>query len=126
MECFDGTKWWEISVSSPDLNGGTRGIFGGGYGTAPHQYMNRIDYITIETAGNSVDFGDMSTARSAKSGGANRTRGLFVGGRFSPTSDGYNIIDYITISSTGNAQDFGDLTIARNHMSAATNGHGGL
>ena len=25
MECFDGTKWYEISVSSPNLDGGARG-----------------------------------------------------------------------------------------------------
>ena len=110
LEYWNGQIWMQVHTFSPNLDGGTRGIFGGGYGTAPHQYMNRIDYITIETAGNSVDFGDMSTARSAKTGGASNTRGLFVGGRFSPTSDGYNIIDYITFSSTGNAQDFGDLS----------------
>ena len=26
MECFDGTKWYEISVSSPDLGAGARGL----------------------------------------------------------------------------------------------------
>ena len=30
MECFNGTKWMEVAVSSPDLNGGDRGLFGGG------------------------------------------------------------------------------------------------
>ena len=29
MECFNGTKWMQVAVSSPDLNGGARGVFGG-------------------------------------------------------------------------------------------------
>ena len=109
LEYFNGEIWMQIHTFSPNLDGGGRGVFGGGYGSAPHANMGRIDYITISTAGNSVDFGDMSTARSAKTGGASNARGLFIGGRFSPTSDGYNIIDYIPFSSTGNAINFGDL-----------------
>ena len=35
MECFDGNKWWQVSVSSPDLNGGTRGFFAGGKMNSP-------------------------------------------------------------------------------------------
>jgi len=138
LEFYAQDQWWEMATHNINLGGngnastnptgnsaeqaaGTRGIFGGGYGTAPHQHMNRIDYITVETQGNSVEFGDMITARSAKSGGASRTRGLFTGGRFSPTSDGYNIIDYITISSTGNTINFGDLSERNPGMSGLSN-----
>ena len=35
MECFNGTKWWEISVSSPDLDGGARGLTSGLYNPSP-------------------------------------------------------------------------------------------
>ena len=28
MECFNGTKWMQVAVSSHDLNGGARGLFG--------------------------------------------------------------------------------------------------
>ena len=41
MECFDGTKWWQIAVSSPDLNGGTRVLNMGGYAPA---YAANIEY----------------------------------------------------------------------------------
>ena len=92
-----------------------RGLFGGGYGaSSPYPEQQVIDYVTISTLGNSHDFGDLSVARSAKSGGSSSTRGLFIGGRFSPTASFYNVIDYITISSTGNAFDFGDLTLTNN------------
>ena len=88
-----------------------RGIFGGGYdASSPYPGQNVLDYVTIATLGNAHDFGDLTVARSAKSGGASATRGIFISGRFSPTASFYNIIDYVTISSTGNSMDFGDLT----------------
>ena len=85
-----------------------RGVFGGGYSSSPHASQQVMDYVTIATLGNAADFGDLTVARSAKSGGASSTRGIFLSGRFYP-NNWYNIIDYITISSTGNAFDFGDL-----------------
>ena len=30
MECYIGDKWMQVAVSSPDLDGGARGIFFGG------------------------------------------------------------------------------------------------
>ena len=87
-----------------------RGIFGGGYDAAsPYPGINVLDYVQIASLGNAHDFGDLSVARTAKSGGASSTRGIFISGRFSPTADYYNIIDYVTISSSGNTFDFGDL-----------------
>ena len=85
-----------------------RGVFGGGYSSSPNASQQVMDYVTIATLGNAADFGDLTVARSAKSGGASSTRGIFLSGRFYP-NNWYNIIDYITISSTGNAFDFGDL-----------------
>ena len=81
--------------------------------------MNILDYVTIATLGDAVDFGDLSVARTAKPGGSSSTRGIFINGRFSPTGDYYNIIDYVTISSTGNTLDFGDLI---NHFNPAATG----
>ena len=61
MECFDGTKWWQVAVSSPDLNGGVRGVFPGGGSTI----VNTIDYITISTQGNATDYGDLANPRNS-------------------------------------------------------------
>ena len=111
LEYYDGNQWASITTDSPEKHtGGTRLLFGGGYGSSPHGNMDTIDFVNVNTSGNATDFGNLSTARTAKSGGASRTRGIFQGGRFSPTSDGYNIIDFVTFSSTGNTQNFGDLT----------------
>ena len=111
LEYYDGNQWVNVTTDSPEKHtGGTRLLFGGGYGNSPHGNMDTIDFVNVNTTGNATDFGNLSTARTAKSGGSSRTRGIFQGGRFSPTSDGYNIIDFVTFASTGNTQDFGDLT----------------
>ena len=117
MECFNGTKWMQISVSSPDLDGGSRAVFGGSYSYGPggsYPKTNIIDYITIATAGNAIDFGDLTVTRGVGAGGASRTRGLFCGGQINPDAAKSSVtVDYVEISSTGNATDFGDLTQKR-------------
>ena len=106
VELYDGSQWTEVQSSRPDLDGGARGVFGGG-GIAP-VFSNVIDYVNIASTGNALDFGDLSSAREQRGTVSSSTRGLFAGGE--PSS---NAIDFITISSTGNALDFGDLTVAR-------------
>lgn len=103
---------------------GTRAVFGGG---ATPGYSDIIDYATISTAGNAVDFGDLTVARYGLNKGASSfTRGVFTAGeKASPYNT--NVLDYITIPSTGNAADFGDLTSAANALTSMTsNGTRGL
>ena len=89
----------------------TRGIFAGGY--AYPATFNNIDYITIATTGNSIDFGGLTTLRADGNRTAvnSSTRGLIGGGYISPT--GTNNIEFVTIATTSNSQDFGDLTQGR-------------
>ena len=117
MECFNGTKWYEISVSSPDLDGGARGLNMGGAPT-----INTIDYFTIPTAGNATDFGDLATARYLNGGCSSRTRALTFGGNI-PES---NNIEYITIPSTGNGTSFGNLTASKRNFHGGGNQTRGL
>jgi hypothetical protein len=82
----------------------TRGIHGCLY---PSNRAN-IDYITIASGGNAIDWGaDRTTDAQQMASLASSTRGIFAGGASS------NVIDYIEISTTGNATDFGDLTTAK-------------
>ena len=46
----------------------TRGFVMGGYGVESPVFTNAIDYITISSAGNSMDFGDLIV--QIESGGA--------------------------------------------------------
>ena len=90
-----------------------RGIFAAGRDENPAGPINTIDFITISTLGNTLEFGDLTTIRFGFSGCSNAVRGVFGGGSTtSPSVTKTNVIDFITIASTGNATDFGDRTIA--------------
>ena len=84
--------------------------------------MNVIQYITITSAGNASDFGDLTAVRSNLAATSNLTgnRGVFGGGLDSESSPS-NIIDYVSINSTGNASDFGDLDQTLTDLSATSN-----
>jgi hypothetical protein len=117
LEFYTGTEW--RTTLSYDGSGRGRGVFGGGE-TPTNQ--NTIDYITITSTGNALDFGDLTQARHALAACSSSTRGLFGGG-YNPN---INIIDYITMASEGNAIDFGDLTISRRFHSSCSSSTRGL
>ena len=82
-----------------------RGLFAGTNDTDSHEI---IEYITTASAGDSIDFGNLSEGRGTMGAAASSTRGIFMAGR----SPNQNIIDYVEIMTTGNALDFGDCTEA--------------
>ena len=86
---------------------------------------NTIDYITIASLGNAVNFGQLTTARGYGAGMASATRGVFAGG-LTAYPAGVNTIDYITIASLGNAINFGSASSAIGGSFGCSNGHGGL
>jgi hypothetical protein len=88
----------------------TRGVWGGGTTSVA---VNIIDFVTIATAGNATDFGDLTVARRIPGTSSNNTRGVFGAGI---TTVNVNTIDFITIATAGNATDFGDLTQARRDL----------
>ena len=84
----------------------TRGLFmGGGSPTR----RNDIDYITIASEGDGIDFGNLTESIGFMGGVSNSTRGLRMGGT-TPTK--VNTIDYVEMVTLGDALDFGDLTDA--------------
>ena len=123
VELYDGSQWTEVQASRPDLNGGARGVFGGGYG--PGVYRKNIDYINISSTGNALNFGNLTANAFGASALASSTRGVF--GMKETSSGAYsNIIDYVTISSTGDAIDFGDLSAAKRSGAACSNATRGV
>jgi hypothetical protein len=106
----------------------TRGLFAGGYTSlmAPNYRTNVIDYVTIATAGNATDFGDMTVTSEGGGGAANNIRAVFATGYNVFAGAATNIINYVTIASTGNAIDFGDLSVVRTYVAAAGNSTRGL
>ena len=88
---------------------GTRGIAAGGaiYPAGPTTFSNTIDYNTIASEGDSIDFGDAQGGTSPGLWGdgacASSTRALL--GSWSNVSTN---IDYIQMQTLGNSLDFGD------------------
>ena len=109
LEYWNGSAWFQIHTFSPNLDGGVRGFFMGGGDPAP---TNRIDFITISTAGNATDFGDLTQTRMEAAALSNSTRALAAGDSVPGSNDE---IDVFTMSSTGNASDFGNLLSATNN-----------
>jgi hypothetical protein len=103
----------------------TRGVWSGFLQEPVWTKSDVIQYITIATTGNSVDFGDLTLARNYGASMTGGDRALFVSGQ-SQAASFNNVIDYITITSLGNATDFGDLSYVTYAPSAASNAHGGL
>ena len=104
FEYWMGSAWMQIRTFSPNLDGGARGVVFGGHVSA---IVNTMEFITISTAGNSQDFGDMTSVASRGGALSSSTRGLRGGGQ---TPSTINTIEFITISSTGDATNFGDLS----------------
>ena len=110
-------------TGNQEITGGceshTRGIFGGGaHGTPSTTAVNLIQYITIQTLGNSIKFGELTRLAYGVTACSSDTRGIFMGGRTPTVQD---VIDYITIATEGNAIDFGNLLSNTRDMSAVSN-----
>ena len=76
---------------------------------------NTIQFITISTQGNAIDFGDLQELKSQGGSCGSRTRGISAGGEAPALR---NEIEFVTFSSTGNAQSFGDLTRVKRRLQA--------
>ena len=105
--------------SVPAVSNRTRGVWAGGYAGGGAGNFNTMDYVTIASAGNATDFGDLATAKRALGGSNNSgTRGLFAGGY---SSSNQSAIDYITIATTSNTTSFGSLSSSRSHLNGCSN-----
>ena len=122
LEYFRGDTWSQIEMTSPDLDGGARGLFMGG-GTYPAGVYDDISYITISTLGNDTTFGEIGTDTVNGTGCASRTRCISAGGA---TPTGTNVIEYVTFSSTGDATNFGDLTGVKEQAGGLSNATRGI
>ena len=93
----------------------TRGLFGCIGSNGPANNVNTVDYITMQSTGNAVDFGDLTYKPDNNATASNSIRGLCMGGN---DSGNLNTICYCTIATTGNFADFGDLTLSTQEFAA--------
>jgi len=97
----------EINTEHIGCGSEIRGVLGGGY-VAPAR-VDIMQYVTIASASNAIDFGNLSQPRNQAQAVSSSTRGIWGGG-FGPAVR--NEIDYVEIATLGNALDFGDMTVA--------------
>ena len=111
LEFYTGNNWATVNTFTDiktNPQGRGRAVWAGGYdnGGSPSSTTKSIDFINVPTLGNSINFGNLSSAGQDAHGCGSETRGLYMG-RF----DG-NTIEYITIASEGDSIDFGDINTA--------------
>jgi hypothetical protein len=124
LEYWDGLQWLEFEASSVELGNqlvtnsaggtGTRGVIMGGGTPAA---VSDIDYITIETLGNSQDFGDLASTRRGPHNGqaGSRVKGLAMGGNST-----IDTVASIIFASTGSATDTGSILTQGRRLGAGT------
>jgi len=115
----------------------TRGLIMGGLISSPYNGgWNNIDYITIASFGESIEFGDLSFDHPGGMNQANSpTRGIFAGG-FAPHNGPpgqpsqpaltTTKIQFVTIPTLGNSQSFGDLIGLSSYTAGASNSIRGI
>ena len=101
------------------------GLFSGGFNDSGSVRYNTIDYINISSAGDAIDFGDLTQVTSSHGSCSSNIRGVFGGGS---TTGGTltDVISYVTIATTGNATSFGSLTAAQTLLASCSNSTRGL
>ena len=114
-----------MSVGRDLIAGGSnasRGIYAGG--RTPSN-SDVIDYITIATTGNAVDFGNLLAAGYMGNGGsATSSTRMVLSGIIAPGFT--DTIQYLIIQTQGDTVDFGNLSEAKDTNSVFSNAHGGL
>ena len=111
------TVWGDSATVAGTANGmgfsnSTRGIVKSGY-VAPTGITGTMDYITIASAGNTQDFGDLTKHGDSGGVAGNSTRALMAGGLEQPSTVASEEISFVTIPTLGNNVVFGELSVAR-------------
>ena len=105
-----------------------RGIYAGGtnYPNPGSGYTRLIQYITMASDGNAIDFGDLNQLSYSGIGVASQTRGCIVSGLSGAPDTHITSIQDIFFSSGGTTNHFGDISVARRNLSGVSDSHGGL
>ena len=112
-----------VMPSGPtEMRGGRgRGVFGSGYNNAPNSSLNSLQFVTIATAGNTTDFGDLADSSIAKASFGSATRGFWAGGDSVPGQQDNKAIEFTILSSSGGGNDFGDMTSTKAYLNGMSN-----
>ena len=112
-------------IETKGASSSTRAVMMAERSPAPsYTHKNTIQFVTIATLGNAIDFGDLTTsdAYGNSASASDCVRAVRMGGGNGNT----NVIDYILIATQGDAVDFGDLITGQGEGAGCSNAHGGL
>ena len=100
----------------------TRAIVGGGRQEPGSTRVNTIQYVTMATTGNAMEFGDLSTTVDSSSGTSSNGTRAVIATNGVPSFTG-TALDQIRPASTGNSYGWGDLSTGRqdNHSNSCMN-----
>tara|TARA_B100002019_G_scaffold187151_1_gene161612 strand:- start:2748 stop:4478 length:1731 start_codon:yes stop_codon:yes gene_type:complete len=124
---FDGFANFATSSYMVPPGGNTRernrgrALFGGG-----STIDNTIQSLSIQSQGNTEDFGDLSTGRYETECASSSTRGIWGGGYTESPNVKVDVIEFVTIANSSNTTDFGNLTVARGHLAGMCNSTRGV
>ena len=124
---FDGFTVLATSTYMVPPGGNTRernrgrALFGGG-----STIDNTIQSLSIQSQGNTEDFGDLSTGRYETECASSSTRGIWGGGYTESPNVKVDVIEFVTIANSSNTTDFGNLTVARGHLAGMCNSTRGV
>tara|TARA_R100000353_G_scaffold125703_1_gene89263 strand:- start:664 stop:1689 length:1026 start_codon:yes stop_codon:yes gene_type:complete len=123
LEYWNGESWFQIQTFSPNLGNSTSGVRGIFMGGDPSRDDN-MDYITIPTRGNAVDFGNYTISNGTGNRGiiGSGTRGFGCGGESPSQGDSHNFIGKWEFASTGSSIDFANLTFTMKGGAGLSNG----
>ena len=125
LEYWMGSAWMQIQTFSPNLDGGVRAIIGGGAG--PSGLPDLVQYFSMASSGNGLEWGDLPERQYLTAGTSSRTRGVFMGGyKNSPSFTYTNTIQSVEIASVGYTSDFGDLTQTAGYTGSIGNSTRGI
>ena len=126
---FDGVTTFDSQAYFVPPGGNTRernrgrALLGGGHN--PSGATNHIHQLSIQSQGNTEDFGDLTYVRWIPAPSSSSTRGVWSGGGGynpgSPTGSYVNFIDFVTIANSSNATDFGDQTAEKGYHTGLSN-----
>ena len=121
----NASTFGDLTVSRRSMgcfSSATRGVWGGGRAQTPGwTEYDTMDYVTLASEGNAIDFGNRIAAEYSMGGFSSSTRGIIYGG--APASDD---IHYTEIATLGNEVDFGSLIVGRRYSAGCASATRGL
>jgi hypothetical protein len=103
---MNSPSWMYFPTGRTVERGRGRGLIVANY-IAPAN-TNACEFITIQSMGNSIDFGDAAAAVRGQATFASSTRAVSGSGYVAPAA--VNTIEFFTIATQSNSTDFGDVT----------------